>query len=469
MTLEEQLAEVRKKTGRLTYMPESTQEFTQRALEGAEQRPALPTNRIPSASVMDAPVGFEGLKSYDPTRLARRGATYLWSGEQGTAAFDDAEYARTGKITRGMDARQKLEDLRNLSNSKPLKSVISGVATGAEAKSVPDMTPYSRTDGAPQAGQANMEAQARNSAVARGTGIFLDGGRREWDRPGEEEGPQAVGTQGLRPGEVRIGDFQGTVEEYMARRDALTATDQSRFARNAESFRGALGGPAGAGATEEDRRKAVVAAMPEGPEKQDALAEMRDEATARSRAGLKPSDMSANRGSLGSPDEKARDKRMAAYERNLDKLREGRLITKREANTMLREENEKEERNQKFQVDMATAMTRLEDAKNAGLSNKVDELQGKIIDINTQSAAWNKEENARLGLADGWDKEFIKIRNGLQAKHQKDAKYTKALNEMPVESRQEFMRIYTGMSAIKDKDSALQAALLAVMLPEPTA
>jgi hypothetical protein len=57
----------------------------------------------------------------------------------------------------------------------------------------------------------------------------------------------------------------------------------------------------------------------------------------------------------------------------------------------------------------------------------------------------------------------------LQTKHQKDAKYTKALNELPVEQRQEFMRIYTGMSAIGDKDSALQAALLAVMLPEPTA
>jgi hypothetical protein len=121
-------------------------------------------------------------------------------------------------------------------------------------------------------------------------------------------------------------------------RNREEAERQARTSRNLESFRNALVGPesfptetaAQIGDKRElDRRKALIETMEDGPAKQDALAALQDEETAKRTAGLKDSDRFE--GLKGSPDWKARQGRIAAYEQKLKALQDGRVITKREA------------------------------------------------------------------------------------------------------------------------------------------
>jgi hypothetical protein len=84
-----------------------------------------------------------------------------------------------------------------------------------------------------------------------------------------------------------------------------------------------------------DKRKALIETMEDGPAKQDALAALQDEETAKRTAGLKDSDRFE--GLKGSPDAKAREGRMAAYKEKLKSLEDGRVITKREAEQKAKE------------------------------------------------------------------------------------------------------------------------------------
>jgi len=212
--------------------------------------------------------------------------------------------------------------------------------------------------------------QGARQPQSRGTGIFLDGGQREWERPGQQEGLQPIGTQGLRPGEVRIGDFQGTVQDYEARRDAM-APDPARFERNRESFRNALVGT-GVGQSGEnltatqigdkrelDKRKALIETMAEGPDKQDALARLQDEEAAKREAGVKDSDRYT--GSIGSTDWKERQGRMEAYKQKLTELSNNRLMTKQQAGAAMAQARKIEKEQFEFDQKILTAEQKQED------------------------------------------------------------------------------------------------------------
>jgi hypothetical protein len=142
-----------------------------------------------------------------------------------------------------------------------------------------------------------------------------------------------------------------------AERNREEAERQARTGRNLESFRNALLGPESfptmtatqiGDKREMDRRKAQIETMEEGPAKQDALAALQDEETAKRQSGLKDSDRFE--GSKGSPDWKERQGRMAAYEQKLKSLQDGRVITKREAEQKAKEMKLFEQRDEEIAI-----------------------------------------------------------------------------------------------------------------------
>jgi len=413
MTLEEELAELRKRTKRVGFMPVSTQEPTQRALDGSGQRPPLPEGRIPSASVMDEPAGFQGLKTMDPTRLARRGASYLWSGDKGVQAFDEAEYKRTGNVTRDMDRSQYAADMRNLQTVSPLAPVVSQRSEGPVSDQ-PAPGPVSATvdqvlaqQGSGQPQQAGFQYDYEDALSRMGDtsagggrivapeaqrGVFVKGyrfggptgvGSSEEARAMAEAGiapdvdplVAAQGERGIRPGGFAerttpdggayvIGSEADPMRRLEMQREAYRAANRERYQDLAAGMRTEGAKPQLTAAQmgdkrELDKRKALIETMAEGPDKQDALAALQDEETAKRQAGVKDSDRFT--GSIGSPDWKERQGRMEAYKQKLTELSNNRLITKQQAGAAMAQARKADVEEAKAMETMRTIEQKQED------------------------------------------------------------------------------------------------------------
>lgn len=274
-----------------------------------------------------------------------------------------------------------------------------------------------------------------------------------------------------------VGSEADPMRRLEMQREAYQTANRGRFQDIAADMRTGGAKPIESAAQlsdkrEFDKRKALIETMVDGPEKKDALAALQDEQAAS--AKLSPFDRFA--GSAGSPDAKAREGRIAAYEQNLAQLREGRLIGKREEKRLAKENREIEMKQQELDTERMKAEANMKLAEASGDRDVAQRAVADLRNYEINAKAADSAQNAVDGLKDDWGKEFIKIRNGLIAsrpvdkrKDPQEMKYKEALAGMTADQSKMFMRLYTAMSEIGDKDEAMKRSLQMVGINMPKA
>ncbi len=230
-----------------------------------------------------------------------------------------------------------------------------------------------------------------------GTGAFRGGRERtrgEMDQLRQQQMNEAP--RELQSGEVFI-PGRGIMRASDFSQQDRERREREAIIQRAQAFRGALTHAPDAREPERQQqaqRMAEINAMPEGEAKQDALAEYRDELKAREEAGITRFD--SFQGSVGSPDAKAREQRMETYKNRLKELSDARVITKREARQMERENAALEIERDRLRVDREKieAQERIETERNRIQTEQFDgkmdllRLQGErtIAELQRQTA-----------------------------------------------------------------------------------
>ena len=261
-----------------------------------------------------------------------------------------------------------------------------------------------------------------------GTGVFRGGRERtrgEMDQLRQQQMNEAP--RELQSGEVFIPG------RGIMRASDLSQQDRERREREAaiqraQGFRGALTHAPDAREPERQQqaqRMAEINAMPEGEAKQDALAEYRDEMKARSESRMTPFDRFE--GSKGSPDAKAREQRMETYKNRLKELSDARVITKREARQMERENAALEIERDRLRVDREKieAQERMEADRNA-MTRELSEVKLGLMTQQHQQTMAALEEKIAIAREGGAAKRLSALEN--QYKEEQE-RYTNSLME----------------------------------------
>jgi len=174
----------------------------------------------------------------------------------------------------------------------------------------------------------------------------------------------------LTKGEIRIGQFRGSQEDARAiledyqKQQEMAGRRQAVMGYQSQDQRDGIDRNTMTAAQigdkrELDKRKALIETMADGPAKEDALAALQDEETAKRQAGVKDSDRFT--GSIGSPDWKERQGRMEAYKQKLTELSNNRLMTKQQAGAAMAQARKIDKEQFEFDQKMLTAQQKQED------------------------------------------------------------------------------------------------------------